>query len=222
MDATTFNYVLAQFGITGVMVLAVVLAVFRLSADLAKLRTQLQQDIARDLLNKRFAAYSDLWSKMAPLALYSDDPMSRAKAQRLAQSLSDWYFSANGGMFLTARARDFYFALQETLEAAGDMKEFKVTQRPDDVKGLFRAFLAKAGGAHSVAAEGLEQPDAIDSARWLDTCKALAQALKALPANSEREVSDTVFAVVQQVSSALRTTLAQELHTRLDLRLPGP
>ena len=226
MDATSFNYVLAQFGVAGIVLVVMLLALYKLGADLAKLRTDLQQQVTRDLLNKRFDAYGRLWAEMQPLAAYSDDLLSPPKAAQLSEALSAWYFSATGGMFLTTKARDFYFSLQDMLQAASDLKGWKCTRRPDDPKGTFRHFLAEAVAAKQPAIafdpNRLDEPETIDATQWRDACRIAAQRLKSLPTTGGPEVSDTVFAAVQQVSSALRSILAHELQTRLELHVPRP
>lgn len=224
MDATSFNYVLTQFGIAGIVLVVMLLALYKLGADLAKLRTDMQHQVTRDLLNKRFDAYGRLWAEMQPLATYSDDVISPAKAGQLNEALSAWYFSANGGMFLTTKAREFYFALQDMLQAATELKGWKSTRRPDDPKGAFRRFLVeslkRSDAAISFDPNSLDQPDTIDARQWRDVCRIAAQRLKSLPTTGDAEVGDTVFAALQQVSSALRSVLAHELQTRLELHVP--
>ncbi|MCW7541142.1 hypothetical protein OOT46_25340 [Aquabacterium sp. A7-Y] len=220
MDSTGFNYVLTQFGIAGVLLVVLVLALYQLGSDLAKLRTDLQQQVARDLLNKRFDAYGRLWSTLKPLAIYSDEVLSPPKVQHLAEALTHWYFSADGGMFLTTNAREFYFALQETLQAAADLKGWKCIRRPEDVERRFRDFLGSIPMPQGFSLNRLAHPETLDATQWRQVCKAVAVAMRALPSTGGSDVNDTVFATVQQVSSVLRTVLAHELHTRLELRVP--
>jgi hypothetical protein len=226
MDATSFNYVLTQFGVAGIVLVVMLLALYKLGADLARLRTDLQQQLTRDLLNKRFDAYGRLWAEMQPLAAYSDDLLSPPKAAQLNEALSAWYFSAAGGMFLTTRAREFYFSLQDMLQAASELKGWKCSHRPDDPKAVFRRFLAESLGKSNPVIvfdpASLDQPEAIDEKLWRDVCRVAAQGLKSLPATGGPEVSAKVFTAVQQVSSALRSVLADELQTRLELHVPRP
>lgn len=220
MDSTSFNYVLTQFGIVGLVLCVVLFALYRLGSDLAKLRTELQQQVTRDLLNKRFDAYGRLWATMKPIAIYSDDVLSPSKVRSLGEALSGWYFSVDGGMFLTSRARDFYFALQDTLEAAGELKGWKCTHRPDDVKGKFKDLLSSFDNGAGLSPETLDHPENIDPMEWRSVCRNIAARLKSLPTEGGVEVNDTVFAAVQQISSALRSILAFELRTRLELNVP--
>jgi hypothetical protein len=217
VDANAFNYVLAQFGLAGVVL---VLALYRLGSDLAKLRTDLQQQVARDLLNRRFDAYRQLWAALKPLAIYSDDLLSPTKTAQLSEALSNWYFSADGGIFLTTKARDFYFALQDVLVAAAELKGWKCLRRPDDAQQIFRRFVSSQTSVGGFSPDSLDHPEAIDSEQWHQVCKKIAQALSALPTSGGHEVNDIVFATIQQVSSALRSILAHELHTRLALNIP--
>lgn len=221
MDANAFNYVLSQFGLAGLVLAMVLLALYRLGSDLAKLRTDLQQQVARDLLNRRFDAYGQLWAALKPLAIYSDDPLSPTKVAHLSESLSNWYFSLNGGIFLTTKARDFYFALQEVLRAATELKGWKCVRRPDDVQETFRTFVSSLADAGGFAAESLDHPETIDSEYWHKVvCRKIAAVLSTLPSSGGQEVNDIVYSTVQQVSSALRTILAHELHTRLEPNVP--
>jgi hypothetical protein len=226
MDASSFNYVLTQFGVAGLVLVVMLLALYKLGTDLAKLRTDLQQQLTRDLLNKRFDAYGRLWAEMQPLAAYSDDLLSPAKAGQLGEALSRWYFSAAGGMFLTTRAREFYFSLQDLLQAASELEGWKCTRRPEDAKSTFRHFLAEAlaAGQPAIALDpaGLDRPETLDASQWHAACRVAARRLRALPTTGGPEVSDTVFAAVQQVSSALRSVLAHELQTRLEVHVPRP
>jgi hypothetical protein len=105
MDKGFFDYIVAQFGLAAAILALAGVAVWSILKEFAKLRTDLQQQAARDLLNRRFEAYSDLWTKLEPLAVYSDDRLKPESVRKLAEDLSRWYFSRNGGMFLTARAR---------------------------------------------------------------------------------------------------------------------
>lgn len=147
---------------------------------------------------------------MEPLAIYSDDALSPSKTRALAEAMSLWYFAADGGMFLTAKAREFYFALQEVLEAATELKGWKCVQRPDDVKGKFRAILSSLVASHEKF--DLDHPETIDSSVWRETCQAIAKHLRSLPGRDSLMVNDTVFVAIQQVSSVLRSILVRTAH----------
>lgn len=213
MESTIATWVLAQAGISGLVLLITIVALFNLWRDLAKLRTELQQQVAHDLLNKRFAAYDQLWTALKPLAIYSNEPFTPAGAAELSQALSTWYFSPAGGMYLTVRARDFYFALQDSLRIVSSLKGWACTERPDDPKDIFRLFVRENSTFNPA---GLDRPENIKHEDWRDVCKSLAKKLEADTPNRNHRV----FALVQQLSSALRTVLSYDLRTRLDVNVP--
>jgi hypothetical protein len=79
-------------------------------------RSKLAMDYDADLRKRRIETYSDLWSKLEPLAKYAPkETFSEADAVSLAKSLRDWYFE-KGGLFLSTAAREDCFALQDLLK----------------------------------------------------------------------------------------------------------
>jgi hypothetical protein len=225
MDARLLEYAVANFGIPALIVLLTGSVLFKLSADFAKLRTDLQTQSTRDLLNKRFAAYGELWAKQRPLAIYSTAPLSSRSAGELAECLSEWYFSANGGMFLTTRARNFYFALQDLLEAAARLTRWQCDRRPADPEEIFRDFvrgLLAEDKEIPLKIRDLEAPERMDSRAWRKLCKAIGKRFQSLDRAEDSESADLIFAALQQASSFLRTNLVDELHSRLQTRVPKP
>lgn len=215
----------AQFGIPGLIVLGILPVLFKLSADFAKLRIDLQQEVTRDLLNNRLAAYDDLWSKMRGLALYEEVPLTASKVRDLSSQLSDWYFGKSGGLFLTARTREFYFALQDVLRVAGHLPDWECAVRPTGTREIFEAFVAKLTKRHRIAGfrlVQLEYPEALHPRIWRELCNLVGVHLPALASNNESPPGDTIFAIIQQVSSALRTNLAEGLRSRAETRAPRP
>jgi hypothetical protein len=78
-------------------------------------RRKLAYDYDADLRKRRIEAYSDLWKRLEPLAKYATKPsVSKTDIKELAENLRIWYFET-GGIFLSAAAREAYFALQEVL-----------------------------------------------------------------------------------------------------------
>ena len=59
----------------------------------------------------------------------------------LSESLSKWYFSEEGGLFLTDRGREFYFAFQDLLRTVGALSDWSCCQRPSDPDKLFLKLL---------------------------------------------------------------------------------
>ena len=223
MAHDAFTFFKDQFGLIGVLIVLFGLGLYLLAVDLAKLRTTMQQQMASNLLDQRFKAYEELWTKLGKLALYSTDRLSASDAEALRNTLSSWYFSAQGGMYLSARARDFYFALQEALNAASQLKTWVCSHRPSDPSALAEGFLS------SVLADSdysdfdpatLDDPLRMKHGLWLEVCKCAAERLKTLEPADQSPNNEVVFAFLQQVSSALRTVLAADLQSRLDLNVP--
>ena len=225
MDSRIPDYFFAQFGIAGLIILGILAVLFKLSADFARLRTDLQQEVTRDLLNNRLAAYDDLWSKMRGLALYDEDPISASKVRDLSSQLSGWYFGKHGGLFLTVRTREFYFALQDVLRVAGHLPEWECALRPTGTREIFEALVAKLTKRHRIAGFRLAQlayPESLHPRVWRDLCKLVSAHLRALASDKESPPGDEVFSIIQQVSSVLRTNLAEGLQSRTETHAPRP
>ena len=81
----------------------------------------LRQSYDLELRTARFKAYGELWHSFGPFALFSPDhEPTFADVDRLGREMRRWYFSA-GGLYLTERARDVYFTVQEVLTVAKKM-----------------------------------------------------------------------------------------------------
>lgn len=94
---------------------AVITALVTYVGTVRKVRRDLRADYDRDLRAKRIAAYGDLWSMTQPLAKHARaGPVTHRECGFLAADLRRWYFE-EGGMYLSAAARDQYFALQNGL-----------------------------------------------------------------------------------------------------------
>ena len=225
MDSRIPDFLFAQFGIAGLIGIGILTVLFKLGADFAKLRTDFQQQVMHDLLNKRVLAYDTLWSKTRSLALYDRDVLSEQNAQQVSASLSDWYFGCEGGLFLTARNREFYFALQDVLQVAGHLPAWRCTDRPNETGEMFERFLSDIlteRNVHNFRIAQLKHPESLPADVWRDICKLAAARLKAYPSNNDPAFGAVVFAVLQQVASVLRSNLADGLHTRLEIHAPKP
>lgn len=168
----------------------------------------------------RFTSYSDLWSRLRPLAIYDDKAVNKASAGILSTNLSDWYFSQSGGLFLTTQARDFYFALQDLLQAVGSTSYDWAAPRPaggghpsvfggilDRMKlNDAKAVLDYLKGTDVLRSWSEEAP--LRATHWRTDVKTLAERWSDIK-ESER------FAVLQQVGSILRTSLANDVESRL-------
>jgi hypothetical protein len=225
MDNRISDFLFAQFGIAGLVVVGLAFVLYRLSADFAKLRTELQHELTRDLINKRFAAYDTLWASMRPLAAYSDEPLTSDAVRALSKTLSDWYFSEDGGMFLTVRNREFYFALQDLLRVASALPAWACERRPARQAEALRKLVDELPEAREIAgfdAADLKQSDTLDPRVWRALCRALGGRLESMAQDDDPRLADTAFIVLQQASSVLRSNLAQALNSRLEAHGPKP
>ncbi|HSI56751.1 MAG TPA: hypothetical protein VLA16_04290 [Ideonella sp.] len=82
-----------------------------------KVRKELEAQYDKELRAERLQQYKLLWTMTEPLAKYS--PPGPVSVQRLRDMSSKgrcWYFQ-QGGIFMSERTRDRYFAFQEALLA---------------------------------------------------------------------------------------------------------
>jgi hypothetical protein len=78
-------------------------------------RRTLAYEYDSDLRKRRIEAYTDLWSRLEPLAKYAKtERFSKADAEDFAKCLRVWYFEI-GGLFLSKATRTDYFDLQDLL-----------------------------------------------------------------------------------------------------------
>ncbi len=184
------------------------------------MRLDIAKQRSTDLLNRRFAAYGKLWLQMHPLAVYSSETFNADAARSTSKDLSNWYFSDSGGLFLSTTARDFYFALQDTLKTFSDAVKLQKVPHIDGRNTFTKMLKLDKAIAWKyrkcVQAYEDEQPERMPGKDWLHLCRELSpHALKEL-AKDPVHGSSLAFCMAQQVSSALRTRLAHELQTRLD------
>jgi hypothetical protein len=244
MEDKLTDLIYTQLGLGGLLLAFIVWTFFGLSSELAKLRTEVGYEINRDLLTKRFEAYGALWARMQRVAIYTGEPFGRAEVRALERDLSDWYFSTSGGLLLTAEAREYYFALQDTVRAASDLPAWCCQQRSAKAPDIFVHFLksvaakeartaAEAGAA--TGSEGaqdgriercvrlIEQkiPESMRPGDWRHACLAVAREFESLARLETLEACEEIYCAVQQVSSILRTRLAFEVRSRLAVKLPA-
>jgi len=181
----------------------------------ARLEQELQRTRATERQELRFAAYGSLWAAMRPLAIYDAGAFGPREAAQLSTKLSDWYFSEHGGLLLTRTVRDVYFVLQDLLRSVATRPAWRST-RIEDPRRVFDGVVARFGltGAASMLAhlEGSiadwPGPVAADAAGWKD-------AVESLVSRWDELADDERFAVLQQASSVLRTTMVNDVESRL-------
>jgi hypothetical protein len=79
-----------------------------------------------ELRDARLRVYTRLWAALEPLARYAREPTGRPgrnEIVNLARNLRRWYFQ-EGGLYLSAEAREAYFQLQDALTAVMDSERW--------------------------------------------------------------------------------------------------
>ncbi len=182
------------------------------------LARELEQVRGTERQELRFVSYGKLWSTMRPFAIYDDAKIDREAMQGISKKLSDWYFSADGGLMLTGHCRDLYFALQDLVFSAAGAEQPWDAERGPEPRAAFKAMLERRRltGAQRL----IDYLD--DDARraWPN------DELRPLTLAWHTEVVDLAgdwadldrgerYAALQQVSSVLRTGLAWDVESRL-------
>ncbi|HEX6702006.1 MAG TPA: hypothetical protein VF101_14865 [Gaiellaceae bacterium] len=182
------------------------------------LARELEQTRGTERQELRFTSYGMLWAEMRPLAIYDDAPINTQTMKDMSKKLSDWYFSANGGLMLSSHNRDLYFAFQDLVSRVAEEEHAWEAERTREPKGTFDAALKRIGLERARAFIGyLDEatpqswpPDGLEErARlWREDVGNLATRW---PELDKRER----FAVLQQAASTLRTGLTKDVESRL-------
>jgi len=190
-----------------------------------QLARELQKTRGIERQELRFASYGQLWKALRPLAIYDATVINREIVSRLSLSLSDWYFSAEGGLLLTPQARNFYFALQDLLRATSRSSEDWEANRADESEGaqkdLFHDLLVSRGNDPAIdeTRNVLEYfiTGAFES--WQDEAPELGRkwrtGMNQIAADWDELDERERFAALQQAGSILRTSLVNDLESRL-------
>jgi len=191
----------------------------------AELGRELQKTRGVERQELRYASYGALWKELRPLAIYDTTVIDRPAVHRLSQKLTDWYFSAEGGLLLTSQSRDFYFALQDLLRTVAQSREEWTADRSleseGEQRGVFRGLLASGEADDDV--RGLTTVSDYFSARVFDDWQSVARehgmrwrrGVARLATRWHAFDNRERFATLQQVGSILRTSLANDVESRL-------
>jgi hypothetical protein len=183
-------------------------------------RRELQKIRGKERQELRFKSYGALWKELRPLAVYDTTPLDRQAAGTLSLKLTDWYFSDCGGLFLTPEARDFYFTLQGLLQMASRSPESWSADRlesPEMAQKIFRELLTTkdAGGAIDVLDyfgkgdnEQWRETGSLHGKTWKEEMRKIGKEWGALDGRQR-------FAVLQQLGSKLRSSLSNDLESRM-------
>lgn len=194
----------------------------RLARELEEVRGTQRQEF-------RIKSYSALWATMDPLAIYEDKKVDPDSMRLLSEELTNWYFNQAGGLMLTSAARSFYFALQDLVRSVSRMPGWEAIRSPDDPRERLRAhFVAKS--KQDLEPGKLSQLDAafevFDMLEQINTREWPPEGIEARAKGWRGAVGLLVedwltiepkdqFAVLQQVSSVLRTVLTADVESRI-------
>ena len=185
-----------------------------------ELARELQKTRGVERQESRYKSYAALWKRLRPLAIYETLAIDKKVVSELSNELSNWYFSESGGLLLTPQARGFYFALQDLLRAISGTAYSWVVERPrthGNEPTILLALLEDRRATtaieafHFVSTGSLEdwRRDAANSAtNWKAGLNALADDWQHLD-------NDQRFATLQQAGSILRSSLTNDLESRL-------
>jgi hypothetical protein len=181
-----------------------------LGRELEKIRGTERQEL-------RFTSYGRLWAEMRPLAIYDDSPINQHTMEELSKKLSNWYFSETGGLMLTTHNRDLYFALQDLVSAVARVDHWEA-ERIDEPRARFAHLLRRRDLSAALALikylQGAKTQDWPSDDLEVMTAAWRRDARKLVSGWAEIDSKDQ-FAVLQQVSSVLRTGLTNDVESRL-------
>lgn len=187
----------------------------------AELGRDLQKTRGIERQELRFKSYGGLWKELRPLAIYETSTISKETIGSLNALLSDCYFSECGGLLLTPQAREFYFALQDLLRVISKIPQEWHIDRSNTGEGNQSGIFMKVLTARSTdpAVKVLDYFQTGNFKEWRDKAPDLGKKWREgiqVVAASWQELDEIQrFATLQQVGSILRTSLCNDLESRL-------
>jgi hypothetical protein len=184
----------------------------------AELARQLEQTRGTERQELRFTSYGELWKEMRPLAIYDESPVNRDAMKEMSKKLSNWYFSVNGGLMLTSHNRELYFALQDLVSRVGSAPAPWAAERKAKPRKVFEGVLKQRGLDNARALmKDLDNaaPQDWPTAGLEGAADAWRKDVGKLAAGWGEIDPGQRFAVLQQVSSVLRTGLTYDVESRL-------
>jgi hypothetical protein len=188
-----------------------------------RLRQELEQVRGTERQELRFVAYGELWKKQRPLAVY--EPNGRQgefgpkEAAALMGAQSNWYFEQAGGLMLTTHVREFYFAWQDLLRDVAALSGWRARRSGDKPGVLFGEVLDDLGRHDALATLAYVEDMEGHIETWPEGALAHAAAWRtdigALSADWGKLSPQQQFAVLQQVSSTLRTAMTYDVESRM-------
>ena len=116
-----------------------------------KFRKELETEFDKEIRKERIRTYLKLWQLLVVLARYDrPGPLDAARLEKLSVEMRTWFFE-DGGIYLSDRARDSYFALKKKLplvveasrQREGQALEEQEVNQLVEAASLLRAHLTK-------------------------------------------------------------------------------
>src|SRR5687768_3027011 len=122
-------------------------AVITYVVAILKLRRELEYKYDMDLRDKRLPQYLELWRLLEEVPKYArPSQLTVDDLHKLTASLRQWYFQ-KGGLFLSDKSRDAYFALQDEIKdalASNKSPQLEVDEKTYEVLRKAGSFLRAA------------------------------------------------------------------------------
>jgi hypothetical protein len=187
----------------------------------AELARELQKTRGVERQELRYKSYGALWKDLRPLAIYDEAIIKRKTVSDLSTQLSNWYFSESGGLLLTPQARDFYFALQDLLRTTSrlpvDWDADRSGASEGDQMSVFRDVLKGRGAVGAISVLDYLSTGVLGD--WQNRAAGLAKewrtGMNQVAAGWKELDKKQRFATLQQAGSVLRTSLANDLESRI-------
>ena len=203
-SASIIASMIAVIGVLGTAVASIIAVVItsKKNEEISRLKVfqDLQIEYDKDLRKRRIDGYMDLWLGMIALAKYPEpEQLSFERIQQLALAFRGWYFQG-GGLIASETTRDQYFDLQDALKII--LQKWSKKWSPDD------AALRDASRLSGYLDRAESRPA---------PAEVMAVANSDLPEGAY--VPETVAAALRALGSKLRTSMTEDVLTRVDTAL---
>ncbi len=173
----------------------------------AKVRHELIGEYQKELRTTRFEAYRELWQATKPLAVYSPrSSIDISVLQDMSKDFRDWYFT--NGLFLSGDCRCDYFTLQDTIVLI--TRKAQESEIPERYSVPIEPITQRELDTHDEKCRDVL--DLSDSATPDDIRGKLEKCIGKDPKLD--------FRLLRHMAHRLRTSLSEDLMSRVDLAKP--
>jgi hypothetical protein len=188
-------------------ILGVVAGVGSTVVTLLVARRNLVGALDQSVHDERLKAYPALVHTAEPLAIYfparaRHEPLGPEQCREMGRAMSDWYFT-HGGLLLSEASRPAYFLFARALTRASMADRINAPSFPKDADAISNVRLGHYRN-------DLNFPKVIDDAYVEDW---VFGRVPAQDAGFAEQIRD--YVLLQWLSSTLRTTLTEDLRSRL-------